>query len=166
MPSVAASATRVDFLCPAKPAGTQMQVVVNTGSASTLPVTVTEYAAAPGIFSLDGSGAGQGAVVRASDARLSTTRNYRNPGQPARAGETVALYATGVSLNSALTVRLGERALPADSVTAAEGQPGVFRIVVTVPSDSVSGIATPLTVEQLSDGIIVVSNKVIIAIEQ
>ena len=67
-------------------ASTQLQVIYQgqTSNTVTLPVT----SAAPGIYTLDSSGRGQGAIVN-QDGSLNSPQN------PATAGSNVSIYATG-----------------------------------------------------------------------
>jgi len=67
-------------------AGTQ--VTVKNGAATSDPVALPVVASAPGIFSVDLSGAGQGAILN-QDQTVNSSAN------PAAAGSVVVIYATG-----------------------------------------------------------------------
>jgi uncharacterized protein (TIGR03437 family) len=67
-------------------AGTQ--VVVKNGTLASDPVALPVAAANPGIFSFDGSGAGQGAILN-QDQTVNGSKN------PATAGSVIVLFATG-----------------------------------------------------------------------
>jgi len=66
----------------------QTQITVEYQGAASAPMSVPVTAAAPGIFSADGSGQGQGAILN-QDNSLNSQSN------PAAAGSIVVLYATG-----------------------------------------------------------------------
>jgi uncharacterized protein (TIGR03437 family) len=69
--------------------------VINQGAASN-PVQVTARQTSPGIFTVPAGGIGNGAILHAVDYRLVSQDS------PAKAGETVALYMTGLGVVSPL----------------------------------------------------------------
>jgi uncharacterized protein (TIGR03437 family) len=68
--------------------GSTVDVQVEYSGVRSGAVTVPVLEARPGIFSLDGSGAGQAAILN-EDGRLNS------PANPARRGSVIALYGTG-----------------------------------------------------------------------
>jgi uncharacterized protein (TIGR03437 family) len=96
VPIIRASATELNFLCPAGTSGSTLEVLVQTEHGTALPMQTTLQAAAPGIFSVDGSGSGQGAAVSCELRRLAMVRTYRFDAQPATAGDHGVVYATGL----------------------------------------------------------------------
>jgi uncharacterized protein (TIGR03437 family) len=72
--------------------GANKAIVVTSGS-TTANGTVTIAAEAPGLFSLDASGAGQAAALNFNSTTSVYTLNAAN--NPARAGDTIVLYITG-----------------------------------------------------------------------
>jgi uncharacterized protein (TIGR03437 family) len=72
--------------------GSNKAIVVSNG-VSTANGTVTIAAQAPGLFSLDASGAGQAAVLNFNSSTFAYTLNAAN--NPAHAGDTIVLYITG-----------------------------------------------------------------------
>ncbi|HZL56377.1 MAG TPA: hypothetical protein VFC21_04820, partial [Bryobacteraceae bacterium] len=64
------------------------QVTVKNGSSVSDPVALPVASAAPGIFSVDLSGAGQGAILN-QDLSVNSSAN------PAAAGSVIVIYATG-----------------------------------------------------------------------
>ena len=68
-------------------AGTQVQVRVGTQTSD--PVALPVNPVAPSIFSVDTTGAGQGAIVNQDGLTINSSS------RPARAGEIVSIYATG-----------------------------------------------------------------------
>jgi len=69
---------------------TEASLVVRNGASASDPVTVFLRPAGPGIFTIDASGSGPGAITHASTNRLVTS------GLPASSGEFVQIYATGL----------------------------------------------------------------------
>ena len=91
-------------------------------------------AAAPGVFTLDASGKGQ-AVALNQDGSLNGTSN------PAKAGDVVSFYATGVGLGSA-TVSIG--GAPANTAALQQWSPGVTQIDIRIPAGTTAGGAPVL----------------------
>ncbi len=91
-PIYAVSATQINCLVPygAMPPGTTTAniTVINNGIASS-SVTVPIAATSPGVFSLDTTGTGDGAILHIDNTRV----NLLNP---AKKGETVQLFMTGL----------------------------------------------------------------------
>jgi len=72
---------------------TTQQVIVNRGSSPSVPQPVTVAAVAPGIFTADASGTGQG-LIYVTDA--SGNASLADAGHPAAVGNTVTIYCTGL----------------------------------------------------------------------
>jgi uncharacterized protein (TIGR03437 family) len=86
---LASSTSQVNALVPFSVAGPTTQVQVQYQGQLSTPVTIPVVAAAPALFSLDGSGGGQGAILNA-DGSLNSWSN------PAALGSIVVMYATGM----------------------------------------------------------------------
>jgi uncharacterized protein (TIGR03437 family) len=153
-PMVYTSAFQINAIVPFSLAGhavTHLQVEY-LGTAST-PVELSVAAVAPGIFTADSSGHGQGAILNQDFSANSSTN-------PAAAGSIVSIYATGggvtspASADGAITQSdLGVPLLPV-AVTI-DGQPadvlwagaapnlvaGVLQVNVRIPSSARSGNA-------------------------
>ncbi len=69
---------------------TQQQLFVVHGSSISVPQAVTVAPAAPGIFTVNGSGKGQGTVFGGTNGTLA------DPSHPANPGEVVVIYCTGL----------------------------------------------------------------------
>ncbi len=114
-------------------------------------------AQAPGVFTVEGAGAGQGSIVFAGTAELAAPRGYgEGAARPARAGDVLEIYATGLGAlepapsdgeaggaavlrHAAASVRvwLGSQPLAAEDVLFAGGAPslvGVNVILARVPA--------------------------------
>jgi uncharacterized protein (TIGR03437 family) len=135
---------------------TATQVQVSSQGQKSTPVAVPVATVAPGIFTLDASGRGQGAIVN-----LDGTVN--SPGNPAPAGSYVAVYATGEGQTNPAGVdgKPGDTAppRPIQSVSAtvggvnaqvqyAGGVPGLLaglsQINVQIPQGIASGSSVPI----------------------
>lgn len=115
------------------PGGANLQV--ETGGAVSNTVIVLVASAAPGIFSADGSGFGQGYILNA-DGTLNSQSN------PAAAGSEITLWVTGAGI-SGQPAAVFVNGIPAPLVSAAFGQvpglPGIVdQITVTVRSSAVA----------------------------
>lgn len=73
--------------------GTGKAVVVNNGTGTPAAATVSIGAQSPGIFTLDGSGAGQAAAIVYEAG--GGTAGLNSASKPAHAGDIIAIYLTG-----------------------------------------------------------------------
>ena len=127
------------------------QVQVTTGSLMSPAVVVPVVPAAPGIFTLAGTGTGQGAV-------LNQDGSVNSPGNPAVKGSVISIYATGGGQTNpaSATGKVVSSPLPfltgtpsatiggqPAQVTYAGGSPGLSSSIVQVnaivPASSASG---------------------------
>lgn len=155
-PILYAGATQVNAVIPCEVAlHASTQVVVSYEGAPSSPVTLQLSASAPGIFTLNGTGRGQGVVLNA-DGSVNSSSN------PAARGSEVAFYATGIGPTSPcvdgqvytnnfpiatlpVTVGIGNIGAEVDY----DGQApylisGVAQVNAVIPSDAPTGIV-PLT---------------------
>jgi len=166
VPILSASATELSILCPDTVAGSEMQLVVQTGHGMAEPLQTVVRSATPGIFSLDGTGAGQGLVLLPGDNAVAMIRNPQVAGQPAIAGDQVAVYATGIERLANVSVQIGEVPVTPASITAVANRPGLYRIAVTVPAENREAGDFPLSLSgDAADGANWHSNVVKVALE-
>ena len=132
--------------------------ITSSGGQAGLPIrSLTVAPAQPGIFSFDGSGAGQGAI-------LNQDGSVNSAGNPAAAGSIITLWATGAGqlsppgIDGAVTTSdsLPVPVLPvtaqiggqAATVLYAGGAPGivagVIQVNLRVPRGTAAGAAVPL----------------------
>jgi len=142
---------------------TTLNVTVVQGTRSvTIPANLVQYA--PGIFTINGQGTGQGSVVVANTATLVAPAGTTADSRPAKPGEFLSIYCTGLGVTSP-TVGLGAAAsLTTVSTTAATpvvtiggvsakvifsglapGFVGLNQVNVQVPEGVAPGDAVPLT---------------------
>ena len=168
-PLLYASKTRVDFLCPNLSPGTPLRVSLQAGDATTAALTTTMQYAAPGIFTWDGSGSGQGAISFTGGTDLVTVRNYRVAGQPGQPGDHLKLRVTGLPAGDSAAqplVRIGDVYGAVEFVRALPGATGTFEIGVQVPMTLPLGDAVPVLIQlPQPDGSLIGSNVVTAAVE-
>jgi uncharacterized protein (TIGR03437 family) len=164
-----ATPTRLDFLCPAVNAGTELTVSVQTGSGISEPLTIQMQNASPWIFSIDGGS--QGTVSFAGDGAMAMVRNARTSAYPAQSGDTLVIWGSGFGsrmegLASGISVVLGGAHADVESVLPASAYPGVYAIQIRVPAGAITGDTVPLQVQVAgSDGKVYPSNDVVIAVQ-
>jgi uncharacterized protein (TIGR03437 family) len=180
---------QVNLQCPFLRSGEELSITLerrDTGESaiwSTPGVAMKE--ATPSIFSVDGSGTGQGLVIISSMAKLATLPTPDFDGQAAQPGDHLTIYANGLGLVdnpvepgdaaassplsqvvSIVRVRVGDVVIPVTFAGLAPDLAGVYQ-VNTVLSDIVpTGPEVPVSLEiQLPDGTVLQSNTVTIAIQ-
>jgi uncharacterized protein (TIGR03437 family) len=140
------SPTQINALVPFGTTGATATITVQNGSATSNTVTVPVAATAPGVYSLDQSGSGSGAILHANFSLV-------NDASPASAGETVLIYLTGMgSTNPTVADGTAGNASTLYNVVApatiyvggqpgtvmfnglAPGYPGLYQINVTLPA--------------------------------
>ncbi len=87
-PLLYTSATQVAAVAPYGVTGPTVQVIVTYQGQTSVPATVQVFAAAPGLFTADRTGAGQAAAIN-QDGTVNGASN------PAPLGSVISLYATG-----------------------------------------------------------------------
>jgi uncharacterized protein (TIGR03437 family) len=93
-PLVFASDGQVNAIVPYGIAvNTTQQLIVSRGSSISVPQPITVAAAAPGIYTINGSGQGQGIIIGVNSAGVQTVAD---PSHPVHAGDTIVIYCTGL----------------------------------------------------------------------
>ena len=131
-----ASSNQVNVIVPRQIAGrtfTELRVGAPGIGSSTFTLTVRD--AAPGIFTLTGTGTGQGAVIN-EDGTINSTAN------PAQRGSIVAIYGTGQGVLSGASVKI--LGIEAEILFAGETAPGLFQVNARVPPDSFASDRAPV----------------------
>jgi uncharacterized protein (TIGR03437 family) len=158
-PLLYTSSTEVGAVVPFGVTGSQTKLAVEYAGQRTAETAFPVSAATPALFSISGSGAGQGAILNQDGSVNSAT----NPAPP---GSVVALFATGLGpttpggQDGAITtgvlpipdlpvsVRIGDA--PAE-ILYAGGAPqlidGVFQINARIPKSTPSGTSTPIVLQ-------------------
>jgi uncharacterized protein (TIGR03437 family) len=167
VPILYVSPTRVDFQCPDAASDTKLSIVVETEHGTTQPIETVVSTLAPGIFTLAGSGAGQGVAMHAGTLNLAMVPNYEYAGQPAQPGDRLVIRTTGIQGAMRTFVNINGIEVTPDSVDLIPEYAGVTQIAFTIPLSAISGNATTLSVTcQSWDGTLVTSNIATVAIER
>jgi uncharacterized protein (TIGR03437 family) len=180
---------QINLQCPMLPAGEQLSITVertDTGATATWNAPgVSMKAASPAIFSLDGSGTGQGLAIIANSSKVAMFPTPEFDGQAAEPGDHLVIYANGLGLvdnevalgepaaSSPLSqvlatvrVRVGDVLLPVTFAGLAPDTAGVYQVNLVLTDNVPTGPEVPLSLEvQLPDGTMVQSNVVTIAIQ-
>jgi uncharacterized protein (TIGR03118 family) len=146
------SPRQINILTPANMAvGANAQIVVNDGSLNSITMSVPTASFAPAFFLLGGKYA---AGIHSSGKVVGPTTLVANNSTPAAAGETIALYATGlgnttpgVANGQVVTGALPAAALPTVLIGTTPAQvtfaglvsTGLYQINVVVPATAASG---------------------------
>jgi uncharacterized protein (TIGR03437 family) len=159
-PVLYASTSQVNTVVPFSVAGrstTELQLEYLGALSAPIPLQVTPAAA--GVFSLDGSGRGQAAVLNARDGSINSSSN------PARRGDYVSIFATGAGVTTpasadgllgsaplaqpkaGVSVTIGGLPCQINFAGAAPGLvAGAIQINAQVPAGAPSGASLPLRV--------------------
>jgi uncharacterized protein (TIGR03437 family) len=153
------SASQINMLVPFATAGPTATIVVQNGGVNSNTVTVPVAATSPGVYTLDQSGSGGGAILHADYSLV-------NAAKPAIGGETVLIYLTGLG-----TVTPGLNDGTAGNVTTlytadadvvvyvggeqatvlfkglAPGYPGLYQLNVTLPQFLKASGNLPLAIQ-------------------
>jgi uncharacterized protein (TIGR03437 family) len=92
-PILYTSETQVSVVVPYSVAAADVPVTLEFQGQASVPLTIAVAPAAPALFTTDSSGAGQAAAIN-QDGSINSAAN------PARVGETISLFATGVGQTS------------------------------------------------------------------
>jgi len=95
-PLLHVSPTQVNFQCPDIQTGERLSISVVTETGTSTALDTAMLYSTPGIFTLDGSGGGQGAILLADRPRIAMVRTADVPSQPALPGDYISIYAQGL----------------------------------------------------------------------
>ena len=137
---LSAPPNELSAIVPAGLTGTTTRMQIMSQGQATTEILLPVVPAAPGVFTADGSGTGQGAILN-EDLTPNSAAN------PAARGSIVTLMATGLGqAPNGLAVRLGGTDCPVlYTEPPDESNPGVVRIKCTVPPDANLGYTVPVT---------------------
>lgn len=133
---------------------TELQLSVNRGTTISLPQQVVTATAAPGVFTRDQSGTGSGLIVDGA------TNVPNDPDHPARAGDTIVIYCTGLGLvtplpasgegadgpastDNPVTLTIGGQPAQVSYAGLTPGFPGLYQINAVVAAGTPSGNQLP-----------------------
>ena len=182
-PVLYAGEEQVNFQCPALAPGDTFTLIVESSTGVSSPLNSTMRWARPGIFTLDATGKGQGAILIANSATIAMPHSTTLPSQPAKGGEYISIYASGlgpVTLDmapgqAAPLDKLATAKLPIDVLIdgkivevnfagLAPGYTGLYQVNARVPATAATRDAVPVQiVVHQPDGSTASSNIVTIA---
>jgi uncharacterized protein (TIGR03437 family) len=150
------SPNQLNVLIPYGITGTAATFVVTNNGAVSNSVAAPISKTSPGVFSLDSTGTGAGAILHADYSAV-------NASSPAKRGETVQIYLSGLG---AVNQPVGDGVIPGTNPVAATvtvfingqsaklayagltpGSPGLYQINATVPANLVGTGALPLAIQ-------------------
>ena len=165
VPILSASTARVDFLCPEAVSGAVLDISLQTPAGLSRTIQTVSQDVAPGVFSLDESGSGQGFITHSGTAIIAMIPNHQFLSGAAFPAGVVTVYATGIRKAGDLSVMLGNTAITPQSVAATPDHAGLYQVSVRLPSGTAAG-DMPLALNlKMQDGSVFVSNQVLIATE-
>ncbi len=184
IPVFYAAETQINVQCPEIAPGNPLTLVVESTTGTSSPYSTEVQYATPGIFSLDGSGKGQGAILIANSPAVAMPHTDGIPSQPAKPGTIVLIYATGLGPvamdlptgRPAPTDVLVRTTAPVDVLIdglkaevkfagLAPGFTGLFQVNARVPADIHPSDAVSVQImTHRPDGSIAESNVVTIAV--
>ena len=115
-------------------------VVVETAQGSSYPRRFLVAAHAPGVFMVPGAGTGQAAALLAGASALAAPRGVVGQSRPARAGDVLEIYATGLGPVDPPSAD-GENSCAPDGVCLADGSNVALRRTAERPRVSIGGVA-------------------------
>jgi uncharacterized protein (TIGR03437 family) len=159
-PVLYASANQVAAVVPFGISGSLAQMFVQYQNATSAPFNLSVASQIPGIFTLNGSGTGQAAAINNQDGSIN------GAAQPAKVGDYVQLYITGVGstgpsdidgaivsaatplLGSAVQVTIGGQTAIVNYVGGAPGAvAGVIQVNARIPTGTTASSAVPVVVQ-------------------
>jgi len=153
------SPTQLNVLVPYATTGPTATIVVQNSSVNSNTVTVPVAATSPGIYTLDQSGSGGGAILHADYSLV-------NPAKPAIGGEMVLIYLTGLgtvtpavadgtagtgtalhTADAGLVVYVAGQQASLVFKGVAPGFPGLYQLNVTLPQYLTASGNLPLAIQ-------------------
>ena len=179
-PVFAVTPTQINFQVPWELAGlTHATLTVTVGAATSAPVDVPLATVAPGIFSANASGQGQGAILIANTPILAAAAGTFPGSRAVSRGETISIYCTGLgvvsnqpatgvaasgsplSSTSTPLVKIGGVISPVRFSGLAPGYVGLYQVDVQVTSGVPVGPTVPIDLQIGNAG----ANGVYIAVQ-
>jgi adhesin/invasin len=184
VPLFYASENQLNFQCPVLPPGTPVTFLIQSDTGTSPLASSTIQFATPGIFALDGSGKGQGAVLIANTGTIAMKTVAGLPSRPAAPESYISIYAAGLGptdvtfqlgspasleqlayVSGQVDVLIGGEKANVTFAGLAPGFIGLYQVNAQVPASTVLGDAVPVQIAvHRPDGTVVTSNVVTIAI--
>jgi uncharacterized protein (TIGR03437 family) len=145
------SATQLNVLVPYSVTGSTATIVVTNNGTTSNSVTVPLSTTAPGVFTLNSAGVGPGAILHSNNTVVNTA-------SPAKPGETVMVYLTGLgavhpsvmdgtaglsdplsNVTETVTATIANLTAKVTYAGLAPGLPGLYQVNVVVPNGIAAG---------------------------
>jgi uncharacterized protein (TIGR03437 family) len=184
LPVFYAAENQINFQCPPLTPGEPVTLTIDSNTGTSPPHSSKMQFATPGIFTVDGSGQGQGAILIANSSNIAMPHTDGIPSQPAKPGDFVSIYATGLgpvsievpsgspaslqvlnTLKAPVDVIVGDQTAEVSFAGLAPGFTGLYQVNARIPASASAGddISVQIGIH-LPDGTVVKSNIVTIAI--
>jgi len=181
-PLLLASSKQINFQCPVLPAGTVLEIQVESAtSAATAVLQTVMQTATPLLFQ---RGAGNGGFVTITGTNQIATA--ATDGRPAKRGEYVTIHSSGlgevvdgvnagtaapsnrlVPTQNKIKLVLGDVEIDPEFAGLAPGTVGLYQVLAQVPSEAPVGADVPLYLKiTLPDGTTIRSNSVTVAVAE
>jgi uncharacterized protein (TIGR03437 family) len=160
-PLLYTSPTQINLQVPYDLEASEYRMTIRRGELVSAPAALGVGSASPAVFTLSGTGTGQGLIYRWT---TDPPPAFATPENPAKAGETILTVATGLGatnpffdegkaapadtpllVTSTVQLAVGTRILPANAYLA-PGQIGVYYVTADLPEGIETGPSVPLTV--------------------
>ena len=164
---LSASADQVQFLCPGLPAGTPLDIALETRAGQSNALRTTMEEAAPAILTVDGTPQGHALAIHANSDELAALPSFRYRATPALSGQLISVWATGIECSGSQSLRmnLGGQSVAAESMQSLPQMAGVCQIAFRVPA-GVIGDSVSLSLEVTrSDATVAVSNRTSVTVQ-
>jgi uncharacterized protein (TIGR03437 family) len=175
---------QINFQCPTLAPGQAISLQVRSSTGSSAMLWSKQQYVTPGIFTLDGSGTGQGAILLSGTNTVAMPHVNGIPSQPAKPGKLISIYAAGlgpvsadlpagqpaplhtlVTAEALIDVLIGGSKAQVQFAGLAPGFVGLYQVNAQIPKGTPAGNAVPVEIiAHLADGTAVNSNQVTIAV--
>ncbi len=174
-----ASPTQINYQLPSALTGlSEASLVVIVNGVVSPAVTINLFVDAPGIFTLNQQGTGQGAILISQTGQIAGAAGQNS--RPVNRGEYISIYCTGLgpvtnapadgspapsnppsTTLTVPTVVVGGAVVPVQFAGLAPGFSGLYQVNVQVPANSLTGAEVPVSI-RFNQG---ASNVVTIAVQ-
>jgi uncharacterized protein (TIGR03437 family) len=170
VPVLSAGKTNVTFQCPDDPAGTPLNIAAHTSAGSAVRQAIMQEVT-PGVFTMNGKGAGYASVTFSGTVDLAVPGMRDVYGIAAKPRDVVSIYCTGLgrtfgSSSSPVKPVVLVSGISAEVTEATYIGDGVYQVDIRIP-DAVGSGAAPLEVRMPTAGAATAdSNRVIISLQR
>ncbi len=139
---IAATPSALYALVPYNLTGSEAVVRVKTQAGESAPITIQLTPTSPAIYTVNQQGTGQAVVVLANTANLAAPVGTAAGARPARAGETLTIYATGLGVVSP-SIGPGVNSCDPAGICNPDFSNVTIRRAISTPTIEIGGAAIP-----------------------